>query len=100
MELWDLFDSERKPLGRTHVRGEAFGEGEYYVCDLVDCEVVEEDGTRVGTLVDVMTTGANDVYIVKTDAGREILLPVIPDCIKAVDVAAKKVTVFLMPGLV
>ena len=32
MELWDLFDSERKPLGRTHVRGEAFGEGEYYVC--------------------------------------------------------------------
>lgn len=31
MELWDLFDSERKPLGRTHVRGEAFGEGEYYV---------------------------------------------------------------------
>jgi 16S rRNA processing protein RimM len=75
-------------------------EGEYYVCDLVDCEVVEEDGMRVGTLVDVMTTGANDVYIVKTDAGREILLPVIPDCIKAVDIAAKKVTVFLMPGLV
>ena len=32
MEFWDLFDSERKPLGRTHVRGEAFGEGEYYVC--------------------------------------------------------------------
>ncbi|MCR5376391.1 MAG: GNAT family N-acetyltransferase [Lachnospiraceae bacterium] len=32
MELWDLYDSERKPLGRTHVRGEAFGEGEYYVC--------------------------------------------------------------------
>ena len=32
MELWDLFDSERKPLGRTHVRGEEFGEGEYYVC--------------------------------------------------------------------
>lgn len=32
MELWDLYDSERKPLGRTHVRGEAFAEGEYYVC--------------------------------------------------------------------
>lgn len=32
MELWDLYDSERRPLGRTHVRGEAFAEGEYYVC--------------------------------------------------------------------
>ena len=74
-------------------------EGEFYVCDLVGCEVVEEDGTRVGTLTDVMTTGANDVYVVTTDAKKEVLLPVIPDCIKNVDIAAKKVTVFLMPGL-
>ena len=32
MEYWDLFDSERKPLNRVHARGEAFEEGEYYVC--------------------------------------------------------------------
>lgn len=32
MELWKLYDSERKPLNRTHVRGEEFAEGEYYVC--------------------------------------------------------------------
>ena len=32
MEYWDLYDSERKPLGRVHIRGEAFSEGEYYVC--------------------------------------------------------------------
>ena len=74
-------------------------EGEYYVCDLVGCDVVEEDGTRVGTLTDVMTTGANDVYVVTTDAKKEVLLPVIPDCIKKVDIAAKTVTVYLMPGL-
>ncbi|MCR5322473.1 MAG: NUDIX domain-containing protein [Lachnospiraceae bacterium] len=35
MEYWDLYDAERKPLGRTHARGEKFSEGEYYVC----CEV-------------------------------------------------------------
>ena len=35
MELWDLYDKDRKPLGRTHIRGEAFGEGEYYIC----CEI-------------------------------------------------------------
>ena len=75
-------------------------EGEYYVSDLIGCEVREEDGTLFGTLVDVMTTGANDVYIVKTKAGKEVLLPVIPDCIKNVDIANKTVMVFLMPGLV
>ena len=32
MELWDLYDSERKPLNKTHVRGEPFAEGEYYIC--------------------------------------------------------------------
>ena len=35
MELWDLYDKDRKPLNRTHVRGEAFAEGEYYV----SCEI-------------------------------------------------------------
>ena len=74
-------------------------EGEYYVSDLIGCEVVEEDGKLLGTLIDVMTTGANDVYIVKTKAGKEVLLPVIPDCIKNVDIENKKITVFLMPGL-
>ena len=75
-------------------------EGEYYICDLVGCTVVEENGARVGVLSDVMTTGANDVYIVTTDAGKEILLPVIPDCIRNVDIENKTVTVYLMPGLV
>ena len=32
MELWDLYDNERRPLNRTHIRGDAFAEGEYYVC--------------------------------------------------------------------
>ena len=47
MEQWDLFDAERKPLGRTHVRGEKFGEGEYYVC----CEiwVVNSEGQYLTT---------------------------------------------------
>lgn len=48
MEQWDLFDAERKPLGRTHVRGEKFGEGEYYVC----CEiwVVNSEGQYLDLL--------------------------------------------------
>lgn len=75
-------------------------DGEYYVSDLIGCTVVEENGKPFGTLVDVMTTGANDVYIVKTALGKEVLLPVIPDCIKNVDIDNKTVTVYLMPGSV
>lgn len=75
-------------------------EGEYYVSDLIGCAVAEEDGTPVGELTDVLQTGANDVYVVTTEAGKEVLLPVIPDCVKQVDIENKKVTVYLMPGLV
>ena len=60
---------------------------------------INQDGKSVGTLTEVLQTGANDVYVVKTPAGREVLLPVIPDCVKNVDIESKKVTVFLMPGL-
>ena len=74
-------------------------EGEYYISDLIGCTVVEEDGSVFGELTDVMTTGANDVYVVKSKAGKEVLLPVIPDCIKNVDIENKKITVYLMPGL-
>ncbi len=47
MEYWDLYDSERKPLGRTHLRGDKFEDGEYYVC----CEiwVVNSDGCLLTT---------------------------------------------------
>lgn len=74
-------------------------EGEYYICDLIGCEVVEEDGNPVGVLADVMQTAANDVYVVKLQNGREALLPVIPDCVKNVDLSQKRITVYLMPGL-
>ena len=58
--------------------------GEYFIPDLLGLEVIEEDGTKVGTLTDVLKTGANDVYAVETPEGRQLLLPVIPDCIREV----------------
>ncbi len=84
------------------LRSEAIplAEGEHYVCDLLDCRVVEENGTEVGILTDVLQTGANDVYEVTTKEGKQILLPAIPDCIRAIDIENKTITVYLMPGLV
>lgn len=73
---------------------------ENFICDLVGCSVIEDkDNKVIGVLEDVLLTGANDVYIVKTDDGKEILLPVIKDCILDVDVDKKEIKVHLLPGL-
>lgn len=99
-------------------------EGEYYIADLLGCRVYAEadrtDGSAadgenkpqagmfLGVLKDVLQTGANDVYIVDVATGDdpslgdktgELLLPVIPDCIKKVDIEQGEIIVHLMPGL-
>ena len=74
-------------------------EGEFFIPDLIGLSVVTEDGAAFGTLKDVMETGANDVFIVETLEGKEVLLPYIDDCVKKIDLAEKTVTVHLMKGL-
>ncbi len=73
-------------------------EGEYYLADIIGATVVTEDGAAFGELKDVLETGANLVYVVLHE-GKEVLLPVIPDCVKNVDVEQRKVTVHIMKGL-
>lgn len=74
-------------------------ENEYFICDILGAEVYTEDGALFGHLKDVMTTGANDVYVVTTTEKKEVLLPVIPDCVKEIDTENKKVVVHIMKGL-
>lgn len=75
------------------------GENENFIADLIDMEVVTDEGKVLGTLTDVIETGANDVYAVKTPEGKEILLPAIRDCILDVNVDKKRMTVHVMEGL-
>lgn len=74
-------------------------EGEYYLCDVIGAEVVAEDGSPIGEVTDVIETGANNVFAVRLEEGREVLFPVIPDCIKKVDTEAGVVTAHIMKGL-
>ncbi len=74
-------------------------DGEYYIGDLIGMEVWLEDGTRLGTVRDVLETGANDVYEVETTKGEEILLPAIEDCIRQIDLENNRMTVHPMKGL-
>jgi 16S rRNA processing protein RimM len=75
-------------------------DGQYYKYELVDLDVVEDNGNALGKLVEILETGANDVYIVRDQSGREILLPAIPSVILNVDMESRKVTVHLIDGLV
>lgn len=77
----------------------ALEENENYVADLIDLKVVTDDGKVLGYLTEVMETGANDVYVVETEDGQELLLPAIRDCILDVDLDEEVMTVHILPGL-
>ena len=74
-------------------------EDEYFIADLIGMSVVAEDGTVLGTLADVMPTGANDVYVVRTENGKELLIPTIKECILNVDVEERAMRIHVMDGL-
>lgn len=74
-------------------------ENEYFICDIIASKVVTEEGEEIGTLKEVLQTGANDVYVVKTEEGKEVLFPVIEECVLDVNTEEKVVTVRLMPGI-
>ena len=59
----------------------------------------EDPAEELGTISEILTPGANDVWVVKTPQGKEILLPAIPDVVLDVDKEAKLVRVHLMEGL-
>lgn len=76
-------------------------EGRYFISELLGCEVYDanETGLHYGQLCDVSQPGANDVWHIRTAQGREVLIPVIDDVVKHVDIAAKRVEITMLPGL-
>ena len=72
---------------------------EFFIADLIDMKVVNEDGSPLGTLRDVITTGANDVYEVALPEGGSVLIPAIKECILEVDVENAVMKVHLLEGL-
>lgn len=74
-------------------------EGEYFLCDVIGCRVEDESGKFLGTVVDTIETGANHVFAIEMEDGEEALFPVIPECIRRVDVEAGIVVAHIMKGL-
>lgn len=74
-------------------------EGEYYAHDLIGMRLVDPVGADVGTIEDVLATGANDVYVVRTPDGAERLLPAIESVVHAIDLEARLMKVTIPEGL-
>ena len=76
------------------------GEDEYYICDILGFTVTNDDGTILGTLEDVLTSCANDVYVVKRDNGKELLIPSTKECVLSTDLNSKNIVVHLLKGMI
>ncbi len=75
-------------------------EDEYFIADLVGLSVVTDTGEELGTLTDVIPTGANDVYAVSSQQYGEVLVPAIRGCILHVDLETGQMMIHLLDGLI
>lgn len=73
-------------------------EGVYYIADLIGLDVYDESG-KIGVLADVFNTGANDIYEVRREGKKNLLLPVIDEVVREIDLENKRITVHVMEGL-
>ena len=78
----------------------ALPDGQIYKHELFGFQVVDENEHPLGELVEIIETGANDVYVVRDEAGKEILLPAIPSVILDLDTARRLMRVHLLEGLI
>ena len=96
----DIEKYKKKNLYVTRENAVKLAKDEYFIADLIGLEVYEEDGSLLGELKDVLTTGANDVYVVDGAKYGEVLIPAIKECILKVEMDEKRMEVHLLPGLV
>lgn len=88
----------KKNLYVTRENAVKLRKNEYFIADLIGLAVVDEQENVLGTLTDVLATGANDVYIVTKD-GKELLIPAIRQCILDVNLETGVMKVHLLEGL-
>jgi 16S rRNA processing protein RimM len=74
-------------------------QGQHYKHELLGLKVVDENDNPLGELVEILETGANDVYIVRNDSGKDILLPNIPSVILNLDIGTRLMRVHMLEGL-
>ncbi len=98
----NINDIERykgKSLYVTRENAVKLKKDEYFIADLIDVKVYDEQDTYMGILKDVIVTGANDVYEIALEDGRTLLLPAIKQCVLDVDMEQRRMKVHVLDGL-
>lgn len=95
----DVMKYKGKSLFVTRENAVKLRKDEYFIADLIGLKVIDEEEKEIGTLRDVMETGANDVYVIDCIDGRELLLPAIRQCVLLVDLEAGFIKVHVLEGL-
>lgn len=101
-ELNDINEAEPLKNSVIYAEREELGElpeGTHYIVDLLGLDIVDEDGNHIGVLEDVFNTGANDIYDVKREGKKNLLLPVIDEVVKNIDIENGRIVVNVMEGL-
>lgn len=95
----DVEKYRQKSLYVTRDNAVRLSRDEYFIADLIDLRVFDENDEEIGVMTDVMQTGANDVYVIRMNDGRELLLPAIKECVLKVDIDAGFIRIHIMEGL-
>ncbi len=95
----DVEQWKGQPLYVTRDQAVKCEKDEYFIADLIGLLVEDEEGEDLGELFDVLTTGANDVYVIKKQGCNDLLLPAIKECVLSVDLEERRMKVHVLEGL-
>ena len=101
-ELNSIEEAEKYKNAVLYLPKEELGElpeNVFYIADLLDCTVFDEDNKGIGILCDVFSTGSNDIYDIKRENAKNLLVPIIDGVVKSVDIENKKIIIKIPEGL-
>lgn len=97
--LNDVEKFRGKALFVTREHAVKLNKDEYFIADLIGMNVTADDGILKGRLKDVLQTGANDVYVISLEDGRELLLPAIKECVLDISFEKNVIKIHILEGL-
>ena len=101
-EINSIEEAEKYKNSVLYLTKEELGElpeNVFYIADLLDCEVFSEDGKKIGILYDIFSTGSNDVYDIRRENAKNLLVPIIDGVVRMVDIENKKIIIKIPEGL-